>query len=89
MSFVYMNKDLKFLRLSSSQTHTGTKLHAEWVEKYRAETFRSENFKAELKMRDRNYHSDISSAIIATFKVEVKRTVTILKQQNLESQNDI
>ena len=76
--YIYMNKDCKFLRTSKSQTHTGTKLEAEWVDKDDAEAFRTDNVNAELKMRDRNYHSDIASAVVGAFKVTVSRVVTIL-----------
>lgn len=33
MSFIYMNRDLKFLRTSSIDGHTGKKHFYEWVEK--------------------------------------------------------
>ena len=77
--YIYMNKDCKFLSTSKTQTHTGTKLSANWVDKDDAEAFRTDNVKAELKLRDRNYHSDISRAVVGTFKVKVsRRVVTIL-----------
>ena len=76
--YIFMNKDCKFLSTSLSETHTGRKLKAEWVDKDRAEAFRTNNVKAELKMRYRNYHSDISGAVVAIFEAEVIRTVNIL-----------
>jgi hypothetical protein len=80
-----MNKDLKFLSTSILDDHTDKKYFYNWVEKDQAEVFPTENFKTKLKLRNRNYHSDISSAIVDVFEVKVVRTVTIIKQLNLET----
>ena len=83
MSYVFVNEDLKFLALSSCQTHGGRQLSINWVEKDSASVFKTDKLSFEVKMYS-GTASDVrklDSLIVGSFKVELIRTVKILKEQ--------
>lgn len=76
--YVYMNRDCKFLFLSSHVTHTGTRCSVQWVDRDEAMLFRTDNVEASLKQHKAK--DTIKPAdIVATFEAEVIRTVNIIK----------
>ena len=82
MSYIYMNKDCKFLSISIHQTYSGGRLSADWVERDDAEVFRTGNVKDEMRIRaaGRRFDTLIEGRIISTLKVKVTRVVEILEQ---------
>ena len=80
--YVYMNRDLMFLKTRQMASVTATpKVEVYWTDKDDADVFTTADVKQGLKQRDPNYHYSLDVAVVGVFKVTVKRTVTIVKQE--------